>query len=108
MLKQKLKHAIDLLYIMSQTPNGKYLRLKDASNRLHLSLSTMEPVANCLRSSNLIWAKRGPTGGYEITDKGREATLFQISTYLGMQTKDYSETFLNLRWQDTLTHLRNL
>lgn len=79
------------------------MSLRDIANRQHISLDYLEQIMPALKTADLIKARRGAQGGYQLTRDAEEITVLDVlaalegsldpmaclsSAPLGMETKD--------------------
>lgn len=80
-LSIKSQYAIASLVYMGLNDNiDKFISLGEISQKFELSKIYLEQVFALLKKSDFIIATKGPYGGYKLTKKPKDITLYDILT----------------------------
>jgi Rrf2 family iron-sulfur cluster assembly transcriptional regulator len=78
-LSTKSRYAITAIIDLAQNQNGA-VSLKDISERQSISLSYLEQLFCKLKNNKVVTSRRGPGGGYLLSRKSSDITLYDIIT----------------------------
>jgi len=78
-LSTKSRYAITAIIDLAQNQNGA-VSLKDISERQSISLSYLEQLFCKLKNNKVVTSRRGPGGGYILSRKSSDITLYDIIT----------------------------
>jgi Rrf2 family iron-sulfur cluster assembly transcriptional regulator len=78
-LSTKSRYAITAMIDLAQNQDGA-VSLKDISDRQSISLSYLEQLFCKLKNFNVVTSRRGPGGGYVLSKKSSDISLYEIIT----------------------------
>ena len=78
-LSTKSRYAITAMIDLAQNQNGA-VSLKDIADRQSISLSYLEQLFCKLKNFNVVTSRRGPGGGYILSRKSSDISLYEIIT----------------------------
>jgi Rrf2 family iron-sulfur cluster assembly transcriptional regulator len=78
-LSTKSRYAITAMIDLAQNQNGA-VSLKDIADRQSISLSYLEQLFCKLKNFNVVTSRRGPGGGYVLSRKSSDISLYEIIT----------------------------
>lgn len=77
------KHALSLVVLLAELPDGEALTTQDLARRLDLSVSYVENLLKGLRSRDLLKSNRGPRGGHRIDGDLTSLSVWDVVSIFG-------------------------
>jgi Rrf2 family protein len=91
MLNQRVIHAVELIALVAARPANETITTAELASQMHVSMSSLEGVIKSLREAGFIKSLRGQHGGYLLTDRSNEATVWDVaSLFLSPADEDES------------------
>ncbi len=87
------RYALSFMIDLAQQGRGKYIPLKDISERQGISVKYLEQITSVLSKNGLLQSVRGSQGGYRLTKDASEYTVGEIlrMTEGNLSLVDYNE-----------------
>ncbi len=85
-----------ILYIATNQEEGQNILVKDIAQDLELPASFLSKILQTLSKQGFLKSTKGPTGGFAMSDKGREATLDDIVHVIDGEF-DYEQCILGFK-----------
>lgn len=74
----KGRYAMCLMLDLAQQPSDRYVSLRDAACRQHISVKYAEQIINLLVRAGLVESTRGVQGGYRLTRPAENCTCGDV------------------------------
>lgn len=74
----KGRYALRLMVDLAMNENGKFIALKDVSERQKISIKYLEQIVTPLNRANLLKSGRGAQGGYRLAKNAADYTVGDI------------------------------
>lgn len=78
MISTKGRYALRILSDLAGVPEGEFASLKDVSEDQNISRKYLETIIASLLSEGLVESRRGRAGGYRLTKKPEEYSIYSI------------------------------
>jgi Rrf2 family protein len=77
-ISSKGRYALRMMVDIADQNNGKWISIKDISDRQGISIKYLEQIVTNLNKSGLLKSSRGPQGGYMLARTPDKYTVGQI------------------------------
>ena len=77
-ISTKGRYALRIMMDLALHNNGKYISLKEISNRQEISNKYLEQIISLLNKAGFLDTARGNTGGYRLAKDSKEYTVGDI------------------------------
>ena len=77
-ISTKGRYALRIMADLAIHDNGKYIRLKEISERQAITLKYLEQIMSLLTKAGYVKSYRGNSGGYMLARKPEEYTVGEI------------------------------
>ncbi|MCG8698879.1 MAG: Rrf2 family transcriptional regulator [Bacteroidales bacterium] len=77
-LSTKFVYGLQFLMNVAESTSDKYVQLRDVVRKEFVSEKYLESIASQLKQNGLLTVKRGATGGYKLSKKREEISLYEI------------------------------
>lgn len=84
-ISTKGRYALRIMTDLAQNNNGKYISLKDISERQQISMKYLEQIVSLLNKAGYLDSSRGINGGYKLI---KEPNLYIIGDILRIAEGD--------------------
>lgn len=85
----KTRYGLRALIYISEASEDKekYVRIREISEKEKISIQYLEQILYRLKKKKLIYAKRGPNGGYRINKAPKDISVYEIFETLESKIK---------------------
>ncbi len=77
-LTRAADYALRVMIHMASAPNGTKVRLKELADGSEAPEKFLAKLLQQLTKTDLVASRRGPSGGFELSEKGRSATVMDV------------------------------
>ena len=78
MISTKGRYALRILSDLAVVPEGEFASLKDISDDQNISRKYLEAIISNLLNEGLVESRRGRSGGYRLTKRPEEYSVYSI------------------------------
>ncbi len=78
LIPMRVDYGIRLVSFLADQPKGVFSKAQDISNEKHIPLQYLLQISNRLIKKGLIFAQRGPSGGYTLNKDPEEISVGEI------------------------------